>query len=33
MRTVFWSESMKGREHSVNVGIDGRIILEWVLGK
>jgi len=23
----------KGREHSVKLDVDGRIILEWILGK
>jgi hypothetical protein len=24
---------MKGRDHSENIGVDVRIILEWILGK
>jgi hypothetical protein len=24
---------MKGRDHSEDLGVDGRIILEWILGK
>jgi hypothetical protein len=24
---------MKGRDHSDNLGINGRIVLEWILGK
>jgi hypothetical protein len=26
-------ENLKGRDHSKNLGIDGRIILEWLSGK
>jgi hypothetical protein len=33
MRTKFWSENLKGRDHSEDLRVDGRIILEWVLGK
>jgi hypothetical protein len=33
MRTKFWSENLKGREHLEELGVDGRIILEWILGK
>jgi len=33
MHIKFWSESLKGREHSEHLGIDGKIILEWILGK
>jgi hypothetical protein len=28
--TTFWSENLKGRDHSKDVGIDWRI-LEWIL--
>jgi len=24
---------MKGRNHSEGIGVDGNIILEWILGK
>jgi hypothetical protein len=27
------SENLKGRDHLKDVGIDGKIILEWILGK
>jgi hypothetical protein len=27
-----WVEKMKGRDHSENLGIDEKIILEWILG-
>jgi hypothetical protein len=33
MHTVFWFEILKGRDLSVDLGVDGRIILEWILGK
>jgi len=26
-------ENRKGRDHSEDIGVDGRIILEWILGK
>jgi hypothetical protein len=28
-----WSGNLKGRYYSEDLGIDGKIILEWVLGK
>jgi hypothetical protein len=33
MHTRFWSENLKGRNYLEDRGIDGRIILEWILGK
>jgi hypothetical protein len=33
MHKKFWSETLKGRDHSEDVGIDRRIILDWILGK
>jgi hypothetical protein len=33
MRTKFWSENLKGRDHSEDMGIDGKIILQRMLGK
>jgi len=30
MHTEFWSENVKGRNHSEDLGIDWRIILEWI---
>jgi hypothetical protein len=32
MHTIFLSENLKGRDHSEDLGIDGKI-LEWTLGK
>jgi len=31
--TKFWFGNLKGRDHLVDLDIDGRIILEWILGK
>jgi hypothetical protein len=33
MHTQFLFEYLKGRSHSEDLGINGRIILEWFLGK
>jgi len=33
MHTKFWSENLKEREHAEDLGLPGKIILEWVLGK
>jgi hypothetical protein len=33
MHTTFWLKSLKGRDYSDNLGIDGRIILKWILMK
>jgi hypothetical protein len=30
---IFWMENHKGRGYSEDVGVDGRIILKWILGK
>jgi hypothetical protein len=29
----FSSENPKGRDHSEDLDVDGKIILEWILGK
>jgi hypothetical protein len=31
--TVFWLESLKGRDHFEDLGMDGTITSEWILGK
>jgi hypothetical protein len=31
VRRKFWSENLNGRDHLEHVGVDRRIILEWVL--
>jgi hypothetical protein len=33
MHTVIWLENLKVRVHSEDLGVDGKIILEWILGK
>jgi hypothetical protein len=33
MHTMFWLENLKARDHLEDLGIDGNIILEWILGK
>jgi len=33
MYTKFWSENLKGRDHSEDLGIDGNMALESDLGK
>jgi hypothetical protein len=33
MQTLLWLKNLKGRDHSEELGVDGRIILEWLLGK
>jgi hypothetical protein len=33
MYPTVWSKNLKGRHHSEDLGIDGRIILEWILGQ
>jgi len=31
--TKFWSGNLKGRDHLEGLGVGGRIILYWILGK
>jgi hypothetical protein len=33
MHSVFWLENLKGRDNLEDEGIDGNIILEYILGK
>jgi hypothetical protein len=33
MHTVFWLGNLKGRDYVEHLGIDGKIILEFILGK
>jgi hypothetical protein len=33
MYTKFWSENLKGRDHSEDLRVDVKIILERILGK
>jgi hypothetical protein len=33
MNTKLWSVSLKVRDHSEDIGVDGKIILTWILGK
>jgi hypothetical protein len=33
MRTKFYSVNLKGKYHSDELGVDGRMILDWILGK
>jgi hypothetical protein len=30
---IFCLEKLKGRDHLEELGVDGKIILEWTLGK
>jgi hypothetical protein len=31
MHKIFWFANLKGRHRAENLGVDGRIILEWIL--
>jgi len=31
MHTKFWSKNVKGKDHSEDLSVDGKIILEWIL--
>jgi hypothetical protein len=33
MLTKFWSENLEGRVRSEDPGVDGRIMLKWILEK
>jgi hypothetical protein len=33
MRTKFWLESLRDRDHSEDLNVDARTILKWILEK
>jgi hypothetical protein len=33
MHTKFWSENAKGRELLEELGVEGRIIIDWIIKK
>jgi hypothetical protein len=33
MHTKVWSENLEGRDHLQDLDINGKIMLEWILGK
>jgi len=33
LRTKFWSENLRERDHLEDISVDGRVILEWFSGK
>jgi hypothetical protein len=33
MHAIFWLENLKGRDNLEDLGIETKIILEWMLGK
>jgi hypothetical protein len=33
MHVIISLEIMKGKDHSEDLGLDGRIIVEWILGR
>jgi hypothetical protein len=33
MHTIFWLENLKGRGHLEDLGVDVKVILEWILRK
>jgi hypothetical protein len=33
MRNTFWSENLGGRDHPEDIGVDRKIIKEWILDK
>jgi len=32
MHTIFWLTSLMGRDHSEDIDVDGKVILEFILG-
>jgi hypothetical protein len=33
MHTISWLENLKGRDSLEDLGVDGKIIVEWILRK
>jgi hypothetical protein len=33
MHTVIWLENLNGGDYLEDLGVDGKIILEWIVGK
>jgi hypothetical protein len=33
MNTEFYLGNLKGRDYMVDIGVDGKVILEWIFGK
>jgi hypothetical protein len=33
MHATFWFNYLKGRDHLENLGVDGKVMLEWISGK
>jgi hypothetical protein len=33
VHTIFWLENLKGNDHSQDLGVDGKMIFEKILGK
>jgi hypothetical protein len=33
MHKIFWLGNLKGSDYLEDLGVDGKIILEWMLGK
>jgi hypothetical protein len=33
MHTIFWLENIKRRDYPKDLDVDGKVILEWILGK
>jgi hypothetical protein len=31
MHTKFWSGNLKGKDHSEDLGVGGKVILDWIL--
>jgi hypothetical protein len=31
--TVFWLVNLEGRDHSEDIGVDGKVILQWIVGR